>query len=225
TYNVTDVTVTKNGEPLALTINAGYMLNGVVYLPLQTATEATGIAFTLNEAADSYTVALPTSDQTQGTDTETTPAIWMNTEQVFVFTGADTALTLPGTSAGGEPVALHPVLNGETVYVPLLAILQNAGSVVLPSANGQQWEVAFSLENDLYQLSYTLNDDNSVTGITMLRNQEPQILAERTGLEMDSVLYLPLQTATEATGVTFTFETEANRYAVATPSQLSAATE
>jgi hypothetical protein len=212
---VTDVTVTVNEEARALTLDTGFVLEGVLYLPLDTATEATGATFMLDEATGVYTVALPetAAETTPAAQAITTPTL--DATRTFLLEGSDQPLTVDPADAQSE--TLRPLLYGDTVYAPVLPILKNLGSIVLPNAVEGSREAAFSLGSDLFQLSCTVDETGAISGLTVLKNQEPQIIADRTGWEADGILYLPLASVTEATGVTFTPNEDGTAYVAALP--------
>ncbi len=140
-------------------------------------------------------------------------------EQTFIFAGNDTPLTLLADMEAGaeEPALLHPLEYNDTVYVPVIELIRDTGSVVLPGANGTQREVAFTLNDELYQINFELDENNSITQLEILKQQEAVVLPDRSGFEMENVLYLAMQTATDATGITFTFDEAAAQYTVELP--------
>lgn len=153
-------------------------------------------------------------------NTETTPAPQMIVIQDFVLVGGTEPLTLPITDAATTaiPEVLHPVQYGDQVYIPFLDIVRSAGSVIIPGTNATDTqEVAFSLLNDVYQISYVTDNSGNVTNLVVLKNQSPQILTTRNAFLLDGVLYLPMTVSTELTGVTFTLDEAATRYTVTVP--------
>ena len=145
--------------------------------------------------------------------------------QVFVLAGETQPLTLPTTE--GEPlatgevpaeaVALHPLQVGKDVYVPLLEILRNAGTALIPGVDTQRQEMAFSLLSDLYQISYVVDNEGNVTDLQVLKNLEPQVMSLRAALLADGVFYLPMQAATELTQITFALDEAGDKYVVTMP--------
>jgi hypothetical protein len=134
----------------------------------------------------------------------------------FVLAGETEPLTLQtdAAQAAAVPATLHPLLDGEKVMAPFLEILRDAGSVILPGTDTVLWEVAFTLNEDLYQLTYTQDEANNVADLIVLKNQAQQAVTDGTGYVLDGVLYLPIGTITEATGVTFALDEAAERYTV-----------
>lgn len=152
-------------------------------------------------------------------ETEATPALTM-TNQDFVLTGSTDPLTLSATDATAvaDLVPLNPVQYGDQVYVPFLDIVRAAGSVIIPGTNvTDTQEVAFSLLNDVYQISYVIDNAGNVTNLVVLKNQTPQIMSTRNAFLLDGVLYLPMTVTTELTGITYTLDEAGTRYTVTIP--------
>ena len=116
-----------------------------------------------------------------------------------------------------EAALLHPMQLGEEVYVPLLEILRNAGTALIPGVGTERQEVAFSLVSDLYQISYVLDNEDNVTDLQALKNLQPQVMVNRSAILADGVLYLPLNTATGLTQITFALDEGQTRYTVTLP--------
>ena len=162
---------------------------------------ATGIA-----ASESAAIATPTAPPT------------LNMEQEFVLLGSAVPMTLaPTADATAEPVLLRPLQVGELVYAPLLEILRNAGSVLIPGNSADRQETAFSLLNDVYQISYAVDATGAVVDLTVLKNQTPLPLSLRHAIVLDGVLYLPMTVSSEITQITFTLNEAATQYEVTLP--------
>lgn len=193
--------------------------------PVTQATDAVSLSATDDGSvitAESGTPDTSTSPETTVVpeNTETTPAPPMIVSQDFVLAGGTEPLTLPITDATATaiPEVLHPVQYGDQVYIPFLDIVRSAGSVIIPGTNATDTqEVAFSLLNDVYQISYVIDNSGNVTNLVVLKNQSPQILTTRNAFLLDGVLYLPMTVSTELTGVTFTLDEAATRYTVTVP--------
>jgi peptidoglycan hydrolase-like protein with peptidoglycan-binding domain len=137
----------------------------------------------------------------------------------LVFSDSEESMTLQSdTAKTSEAVDLHPLKNGEALYMPMLEIFRDAGNVILPgTATGTTREVAFSLDKDLYQLTYQLDEENHVSNVEVLKNQKPLLITDRSAFVLDDVLYLPLQAITDATGMTFTLNDAGSQYTVNLP--------
>lgn len=143
--------------------------------------------------------------------------------QDFVLAGAAEPLALlpaegqPTPEPPAEAIVLHPMQLGTDVYVPLLEILRNAGTALIPGTGTERQEVAFSLLNDLYQISYVLDNAGNVTDLQALKNLAPQVMANRSAILADGVFYLPLDTASGLTQITFALDEAQTRYTVTLP--------
>ena len=186
--------------------------------PKATATPAT--------ATDTPTVS-PTATPTatpSATPAPTTSAPQLLTDVKLVLSGTTQTMTLTnGETDSSADDTLHPLKNGDAIYMPMLEIFQNAGSVILPgTTTGTTREAAFSLGADLYQLTYQLEDTNQVSDVTVIKNQKSVLLTDDSAFMLDNVLYLPLQTITDATGMTFSLNDAGNQYTVNLPGTTNA---
>ncbi|MDD3214193.1 MAG: peptidoglycan-binding domain-containing protein [Eubacteriales bacterium] len=160
--------------------------------------------------------ATPTTAPVQAAATQT-PVPQLLVDDTFILQGADVAMTVYGGTSASEPELLHPMQYGEDVYVPFLQILENTGYVVIPGFEEDASAAAFTIGSDLYQLTYRLDADNNVTELALLKNQSPMILSNRNGIVLDAILYLPMQTTAEATGIAYDFNEESGVYTVTLP--------
>lgn len=137
----------------------------------------------------------------------------------FVLAG-QTDLLMEEAEEGAEPKPLIPLqMDEETVLIPLLDILGNvgAGVLVVPSASDEHVEYAFALLNDLYLLSYDLDEDGNPQGLVITKNGEPQVMVPRIAFIEDGRLYLPLAEMEKWTGMTCTLDEENQVYTVTLP--------
>ena len=174
---------------------------------------------TTPETSESLETTMPEASVVPA-ETAATPALTMLTNQDFVLAGSTDPLTLPSpdTTVVANPVTLHPVQDGDQVYVPLVEIIRSAGSVIIPGADATDTqEVAFSLLNDVYQISYVIDNAGTVTNLVVLKNQTPQIMSTRNAFLLDSILYLPMTVTTELTGITYTLDEAGTRYTITVP--------
>lgn len=185
------------------------------FIPKPSATVAASTAPTSSEVAASLTPAA--SETASPTSEPVTPVLL--TEQTFVLAGQMEPLTLTpqATVLPEQATVLHPLHVGDVVYVPFVELLRSAGTVLIPGNDTASVQVAFSLVNDLYQLSYGLDDAGAVTNLTVLKNLTPQLLSLRNGILLDGLLYLPMQVTTELTGIAYTPDDPLTRYAVTMP--------
>lgn len=140
-------------------------------------------------------------------------------EYGFVLAGT-TDLLMAKAKEGGEAKTLIPLqMDEETIFIPLLDILENAGVLVLPSVKDQHMEYAFALSEDLYFLSYDLDADGNPQELVITKNGQPQVMATRAALIEDGRLYLPLAEMEKWTGMTCTLDEENKAYTVTLPGE------
>ena len=148
------------------------------------------------------------------------PTITLSEAQDFVLSDSDAQLMqtiLPDGTAPTEATPLHPLLVGDQVFVPVLDILRASGSVVIPGVDGSRQEYAFSIQQDVYQLSYRVDATGAILDLQAQKNQSPLILTSTDALLHNGTLYLPMTTVSELTHITFTPNEALTRYTVAIP--------
>lgn len=119
----------------------------------------------------------------------------------FVLDGFTDPLTAQDT---GLP--LHPLESDETLYIPLAEMIKSTGGVVIGNVDGSLEELAFTVLTDFYQLSYTREEDGSLSDLLFKKNTQPQPLATRNAILEDGILYLPLEDMARITGITFVMD-------------------
>lgn len=107
---------------------------------------------------------------------------------------------------GGQGAAIVPYTYGLDVYVPLMNILQSTGAIVIPSESVSLTEYAFALGNDLYRITYTEAQDGKPTDLNIYKNNQPQIAPIRDVRMGGGFVYLPAQTVSGLTGMTFALD-------------------
>ena len=185
-----------------------------------TATQSAAEATPPADTAVAATEATASAEPTVSASAEATVAPpELLTMQDFVLDGSTDAMTLAAAQGAADTAAvvLHPALFNGQVYVPFLEVMRNAGSVLVPDIGTDSHDTAYSLLNDLYQISYQLDDTDGITNLVILKNQTPQVLSLRSALLMDSVLYLPMTVTTELTGITYGLNETQTRYTVTLP--------
>lgn len=119
----------------------------------------------------------------------------------FVMAGFHDPLTAQGTDT-----VLHPVELDEVLYVPLTEILQSAGNVVISNTQGSTEEFAFSVLAELYRISYTRNEDGSLSDLELSKGAVPQPMTTRNAILIDGIVYLPLPDVERIMGIGFTMD-------------------
>lgn len=242
-YAPVDVTPTPTAPPTggstaAITPPPATATPAPTFVPAPTATIAPTVAPSV-AATDTVVPSAAATDTAAPTETATaevtatveasvepsitppTPALILT--QDFVLAGTTEPLTLlpadgqPTPEPPAEAALLHPMQLDTDVYVPLLEILRDAGTAMIPGVGTERQEVAFSLLNDLYQISYVLDNEGNVTDLQVLKNMEPQVMANRNAILADGVLYLPLDTMAGLTQITFVLDEAQTRYTVTLP--------
>jgi len=130
----------------------------------------------------------------------------------YVMAGFTTPLTVQDTDT-----VLHPVESEEILYVPLMEILKDAGNVVIANAGDNTQELAFTVLTDFYRISYTQNDDGSLSDLVWEKNTEPQPLVTRNAIRIDGVFYLPLEDVQRITGIVFTMDDASGTITITMP--------
>lgn len=230
-YAPVDVTPTPSpsaGPTAAVTTPPASATPAPTFVPSPTVAATATTSQSTAVPADTATLA-PTDTISPTATAEPAPSaqppVPATLTQVFVLAGETQPLTLPLAEgqpvatgeAPAEAVALHPLQVGEDIYVPLLEILQSAGTALIPGVDTQRQEVAFSLLSDLYQISYVLDNEGNVTDLQVLKNLAPQVMSVRAAVLADGVLYLPMQVATELTQITFALDGAGELYTVTLP--------
>ena len=196
------------------TLSASETPAGSTVTPAMTGADATVAATAAKD--DVITAATPGATAVAATPT-------LLEAQDFVLAGQTEPLTLqkqPAEEATAEPPAtLRPMQVGDVIYAPFLAILKDAGSILLPGTDTARTEVAFSFGNDVFQISYVSAEDSNVTDLQVLKNQQPQLLSLRNAVVMDGTLYLPINVISEVTGTGFSLDEATGRYTVTLPVQ------
>ena len=212
-------TATTPGAPATVGPTAAMTATPATQTPAPTfAPSPTPTATAVAPTTDAPTVQANVAEAPAQTEA---PAMMLAEGQDFVLADSATPLTqtlLSDGSAATEALPLHPLLVGEQVYVPFLELLRATGSIVLPGADQDRQEFAFSIQQDVYQISYVTDASGTVSDLQAVKNQQPQIMSSRMAIIMDGVLYMPMSSVSELTHITFTPNEALTRYTVAIPS-------
>ncbi len=158
----------------------------------------------------------PSPAQAAATEPADTPSASLPVlmdKYTFVFSGFSDPIL-----AEDSGITLHPVEAEEILYVPLMEILQSAGNVVIANENEGVKELAFSVMTDFYQISYTQNEDGTLSDLSVEKNTQPQPLTTRNAVLLDGMFYLPLEDVTRMTGIGFTMDDVSGMITVTMPS-------
>ncbi len=188
---------------------------------LPTAGALQASALSTAESTDAPTTAPTATPETTMTATPNPEPVLL-VEKTFVL-AADAAPLAPVMQATlapeATPALLHPLQVGEVTYVPLLELLRAMGNTLIPGANTDTVEIAFTIAKDIYQINYAVDAEGAVINLEVQKNQTPQVLSIRDARLLDGMFYLPMTVVTELTGITFTPDETGNLYTVALPTE------
>lgn len=195
---------------------------------------------------DSLTIALPTETVPQDTpaptetpeptpevtpeptaEPEPTPTPEPTPEPVFeamegwVIRLADLDQPLVVTQEGRREDSTHPVQLyqlGEKVYLPLLPVLEAEGIFVITSNDSvEKVEIGFAMGDHLYRLAYSENQEGQPDGLETYCDDVPVPMGDRDVRMVEGVLYLPADTMTTLTGMSFDRDDAASMFTVHLP--------
>lgn len=197
---------------------------------------------------DSLTIALPTETvQPQQQDTpaptetpaptaeptpevtlepDTTPAPTPNpvfeAMEGWMIRLADVDLPLVVTQEGRKEDTTHSILPyrlGESVYVPLVPILEGEGVFVVSSSDSvEKLEIGFALGDHLYRLAFTEDQQGQPTGLETYCDDALVPIENGDIRQLEGLLYLPADAVTELTGMIFELDESAQMLSVRLPS-------
>ena len=155
---------------------------------------------------------------------ETTPLVASQSTAVpledsgFVLDGQN-ELMVKAVQSGKEPMKLVPLeVDGNEVFVPFFAILENAEVAVVSSMDESNMEYAFAFLADYYHFSCRLDEQGNPEDIAVSQNGKPQLMVNRKAFLQEGILYLPLIDVEEWTGVAFAKDENVAVYTVTLPS-------
>lgn len=157
----------------------------------------------------------PQEDETA----ETAPAF--EAMEGWVIRLGDNGLPLVTDAASGKEAATEPVLPyraGGTLYLPLTAILEEQGVLVLVSADRvDKSEIGFAAQDHLYCLAFTEDRQGQPTDLKVFCDDQPMPLENREIREAEGLYYVPLSTFTALTGLEAAEDAAAQVITVAAP--------
>lgn len=122
---------------------------------------------------------------------------------VIQVTGKEAPLAV-ASGKGGETAAVVPYCYGDTVYVPLKEVLENAGITVL-LADMDEPGYAFSIGTgiNVYRVYYECDKEGNPINLEIKLNGTRQLMPIRDIRLVGEMLYLPCESIAELTGITF----------------------
>lgn len=119
------------------------------------------------------------------------------------FADTDTPLVTE-THKNGETVTapVQPCLVGDTVYLPLVPVLEAKEVLVISSLDRlDKLEIGFAMNDHLYRLSFVEDRDGNPTGLEVYCDETPMQLEDADIREVKGIYYLPSGTFTALTGL------------------------
>ncbi len=98
-------------------------------------------------------------------------------------------------------VSLKAFQQGETIYLPVLAVMKEAGINVISSSSLEMDEYAFAVGFQLVRFTHTENQYKEPVDLQVYRNDEPQLVPDRNLYRADGVLYMPAKSVESMTGL------------------------
>lgn len=124
-------------------------------------------------------------------------------------TPVPTAVPLPVEEMTGYTVLLEGTVTemkayqqGDTVYLPILELMKAAGINVISSSSVELDEYAFASGLSFVRFTHTENQQGEPVDLQVYRNDEPQLVPDRSLYRTDEVLYVPAQSVESMTGMT-----------------------
>lgn len=124
-------------------------------------------------------------------------------------TSAPTAEPLPVEEMSGYTImidetetALKAYQQGDTVYLPMLEVLNETGMNVISSSSVEMDEYAFASGLAFVRITHTENQQGEPVDLQVYRNDEPQLVPDRSLYRADDVLYVPSESMESITGLT-----------------------
>ena len=152
---------------------------------------------------------------------------WSTTQYPYLY--IDLGATLPisqllltAARSGKEEAtaSVLPARLGDALYVPLTAILEGEGVLLITSADSvEQIEIGFAMGEHLYRLAFTENRDGDPTGLEVFCDDQPLPLQNRDIREINDLYYLPADSVTALTGLTFEQDAAAQMITVHLPAE------
>lgn len=146
--------------------------------------------------------------------------VWTSTP-VPTHTPAPTAVPLPVEEMTGYTIVVNGTSiqakayhQGENVYLPVLSVLNAAGINVISSSSVEMDEYAFAAGQNLIRFTHTENQQGDPVDLQVYRNDEPQLVPDRSLYRAQDVLYMPAKSLESMTGLICTVEDTQNRISI-----------
>jgi len=117
----------------------------------------------------------------------------------------------------GENTGLEVYQQGETIYVPVLLLFREAGINVITSTSLELDEYAFAVGTQLVRFTHTENQSGEPVDLQVYRNDEPQLVPDRTLHLIDGALYMAVDNLNCLAGMTYTIDSEQQQIWITVP--------
>ena len=117
----------------------------------------------------------------------------------------------------GESTELKAYQQNETIYVPVLLLLREAGINVISSASLELDEYAFAVGTQLVRFTHTENQNGEPIDLQVYCNDVPQLVPDRTLHLIDHVLYIAVDNLSSMAGMSYTIDDEHQQILITAP--------
>lgn len=114
----------------------------------------------------------------------------------------------------GKPLEADVFQRGETMYLPVLAVMKKAGINVISSSSSEMDEYAFANGMNLIRFVHTNNQYGEPVDLQVYRNDQPQLVPDRSLYRDADILYMPAQSLESMTGLQCLFDMEEKTIAI-----------
>ena len=111
-------------------------------------------------------------------------------------------------TVNGTETSMKTFRQGDTVYLPVLGVLREAGINVISSSTVQMDEYAFAVGMNLVRFTHTENQQRQPVDLQVYSNDDPQLVPNRSLYREDDVLYMPMESLESMTGLVCTLNEE-----------------
>lgn len=113
-------------------------------------------------------------------------------------------------TVNGNALQLEAFEQGDTIYLPVLAVMKEAGINVISSSSLEMDEYAFANDLNLVRFTHTENQYGEPVDLQVYSNDQPQLVPDRSLYRSDGVLYIPAKSLESMTGLQCEMDLEQN---------------
>jgi hypothetical protein len=138
---------------------------------------------------------------------------------VIRLADTDAPLASDSRNSGQEtPEPVPPCLVGETVYLPLVPVLEAKGLMVISSLDRlDKQEIGFAMNDHLYRLAFVEDREGNPIDLEIYCDETPMQLEDTDIREVKGIYYLPSGTFTALTGLAAAADETAHVITLGTP--------